>query len=202
MRFATLGLIATLSASTLAAALPAAAPTEFFLVTTNQSTPSSNSSELSAVSATTFYVRQSSPHSPETPIKPFEYFCMLTQPQDEDPVSHSYLLIRLLASGYNSLPNFTLADGTLSTLYESSRSTTTYNSSSVTAGQELQLLNKQQSAGNIDLKDGYLLTVDGEQEGWTICRSQTGQQVLAWKGTDGCRATYVQAVDTAPYKRR
>jgi len=50
------------------------------------------------------------------------------------------------------------------------------------------------------LNEGYLLTVDGEQEGWTICDGALGNEVLSWKGTaEGCEKTYLHAVTKAPY---
>jgi hypothetical protein len=75
-----------------------------------------------------------------------------------------------------------------------------YNSTVVGEGKELQFLASVQPAGNIALNDGYLLTVDGEQEGWTICDGALASEVLTWKGTaEGCEATYVHAVTKAPY---
>jgi hypothetical protein len=70
----------------------------------------------------------------------------------------------------------------------------------VTEGSELQFLASAQPAGNIALDGGYLLTVGGEKEGWTICEGQLEQDVLFWKGTDAsCRSTYLHAVREAPY---
>lgn len=56
MRFATITVLSALGAS-LAAALPTEL-TEFFLVTSDQSNPSANSSQLRGVHATTPYVRR------------------------------------------------------------------------------------------------------------------------------------------------
>jgi hypothetical protein len=70
----------------------------------------------------------------------------------------------------------------------------------VEAGKELQFLASTQPAGNIALDNNYLLTVDGEKEGWTICNGALSNEVLSWKGTaEGCNATYVHAVTKAPY---
>jgi hypothetical protein len=75
-----------------------------------------------------------------------------------------------------------------------------YNSTRVTAGSELQFLASQQPAGNIALDEGYLLTVDGQREGWTICDGALGNEVLSWRGNGtGCVKTYVHAVVKAPY---
>ena len=50
------------------------------------------------------------------------------------------------------------------------------------------------------VKNEYLLTVDGEEKGWTICDGDLEQLVISWKGTDeSCNATYIHAVRTAPY---
>jgi len=75
-----------------------------------------------------------------------------------------------------------------------------YNSTRVTAGSELQFLASVQPTGNIELDAGYLLTVDGQREGWTICEGELDQEVLSWRGnaTD-CTKTYVHAVLKAPY---
>jgi hypothetical protein len=70
----------------------------------------------------------------------------------------------------------------------------------VEAGKELQFLASVQPAGNLALDEGYLLTVNGEKEGWTICDGALENEVLSWKGTAaGCIATYVHAVTKAPY---
>jgi hypothetical protein len=75
-----------------------------------------------------------------------------------------------------------------------------YNSTVVKAGKELQFLASTQPAGNLALDGNYLLTVDGEREGWTICDGALDNEVLSWKGTaEGCEATYVHAVRKAPY---
>jgi hypothetical protein len=57
-----------------------------------------------------------------------------------------------------------------------------------------------QSIGNLALDADYLLTVDGEREGWTVCDGVLDQEVLSWKGmADDCVAVYVHAVTKAPY---
>jgi len=72
----------------------------------------------------------------------------------------------------------------------------------VTAGKELQFVAQEQEKGNVALDGGYLVTVGGEKEGWTICDSATGSEVLYWKGnaTD-CVKTYLHAVSKPPYKK-
>lgn len=68
------------------------------------------------------------------------------------------------------------------------------------AGKELQFLASAQPAGNLALNENYLLTVDGQKEGWTICAGALSTEVLSWKGTkDGCKQIFVHAVRKAPY---
>ncbi|KAF2687500.1 hypothetical protein K458DRAFT_295832 [Lentithecium fluviatile CBS 122367] len=168
---------ATYAAPPSAPALPTAKAPEFFLVTSDQSEPSLNTSVLRGVSATT----------------PFQ----------DDPLT-SYLVLRLLASGYNTLPafNFTTAH-TLSTLLSTGRGTYTYDTAPVVSGQQLQFLRQNRTAGNIGLKDGYLVSVDGQTVGWTVCKTTRGSELLYWKGVGAnCRATFLQAVRGAPYRKR
>ncbi|KAF2473397.1 uncharacterized protein BDR25DRAFT_387607 [Lindgomyces ingoldianus] len=172
MRFASFSLLAFLFAS-LTTALPTEL-TNFLLVTTNQSTATSNSSTLRAVSATSLF----------------------------DPYYQPTLYLRLTGPGYGSLPNFTLTSGTLHTttygphgigVYE-------YNSTTVIAGQQLGFLAAEQPAGNLALDAGYLLTVGGEKEGWMICKGDLEQDVLFWKGSGTtCVRTFVHGVRDAPY---
>ncbi|KAF1841914.1 uncharacterized protein K460DRAFT_369932 [Cucurbitaria berberidis CBS 394.84] len=170
--------ISTLSVFAVAgASLCAALPTEltnFLLVTTSQLNPSANSSELKAVSATSLF----------------------------DPFNQPALLLRLTGPGYGSLPNFTLTSGTLSTIASApfGGAKYRYNSTVVAAGKELQFLASEQPAGNLALDEGYLLTVNGSREGWTICEGALSNDVLSWKGNGTtCEKTYVHAVTKAPY---
>jgi hypothetical protein len=108
----------------------------------------------------------------------------------------------LTGPGYNSLPNFTLTSGTLSTIAQApfGGGSKLYNSTVVEAGKELQFLASTQPAGNLALDGNYVLTVDGDKEGWTICDGALDTEVLSWKGTaEGCEATFVHAVKKAPY---
>ncbi|KAF1974763.1 hypothetical protein BU23DRAFT_579529 [Bimuria novae-zelandiae CBS 107.79] len=176
MRFTILTVLSALSAS-LATALPTEL-TQFFLVTSDQSDPNANSSQLRGVHATTPYA--------------------------EDPVSQSTLLLRLIGAGYNSLPNFTLTDGVLATTTSGPHGigSVTYNSTAVVAGQELQFMAQQQEGGNVALDGGYLVTVDGETEGWTICDSARGMDVLWWRGEGSdCKSTFLHAVSKPPYRK-
>jgi hypothetical protein len=55
--------------------------------------------------------------------------------------------------------------------------------------------------GNVGLDGGYLVTVDGEKEGWTICDSDSGTDVLYWRGEGSdCKTTFLHAVTKPPYK--
>jgi hypothetical protein len=75
-----------------------------------------------------------------------------------------------------------------------------YNSSVMAPGDELKFLAQEQPEGNLALDEGYLLTVGGEREGWTVCEGVLGQEVLSWRGNGtGCVETYVHAVKSAPY---
>ncbi|KAK3203545.1 hypothetical protein GRF29_112g1608879 [Pseudopithomyces chartarum] len=118
-----LSLTALASLLPLTTSLPTSPLSTFYLVTSDQSTPTQNSSQLRGVHATT--------------------------PYSEDPVSQSTLLLRLIGPGYNSLPNFTLTSGVLSTTTSGPHGIgyVQYNSSTVTAGQELQFLARAQEGG-------------------------------------------------------
>ncbi|KAF1921123.1 hypothetical protein BDU57DRAFT_553348 [Ampelomyces quisqualis] len=172
MRLSTYGVL-TVAGASICTALPANL-TNFLLVTTTQAAQGANSSQLKAVSATSLF----------------------------DPYNQPALLLRLIGPGYNTLPNFTLSSGTLSTIAHApfGGGTKLFNSTTVEAGKELQFLASSQPAGNLALDANYLLTVDGEKEGWTICDGALSSEVLSWKGTaDGCEKTYVHAVKKAPY---
>ncbi|KAH8732341.1 hypothetical protein GQ44DRAFT_640854 [Phaeosphaeriaceae sp. PMI808] len=173
MRCSTFGVIIGVGFAMSTTALPTDL-TNFLLVTTSQLDASAESAELKAVSATSLF----------------------------DPFNQPALLLRLQMPGYNSLPNFTLSSGTLSTIAQApfGGGKKLYNSTVVEEGKQLQFLASVQPAGNLALNEGYLLTVNGEKEGWTICDGPLGNNVLSWKGTvTGCQATYVHAVTKAPY---
>jgi hypothetical protein len=69
----------------------------------------------------------------------------------------------------------------------------------VETGQELRFF-ASKTIGNLALDRGCLLTVDGEREGWTICKGVLSAEVLSWKGrASDCRKVYVHAVTKAPY---
>lgn len=191
MRFSTLNLLALLGAT-----IAQAATTQsngFYLVTTSQSEPASNSSELASVNATSPWVHLTrSPYSRLVPANISQF---------EEPVSNAYFLLRLIGPGYNSLPNVTLASGSLSMTIDSHRGPKTkYSSGYIAEDQELKFLSGVEEGGNIDLDGGYLVTVNGEKEGWKICGGDNREKVLYWKGTNStCRETYLQAVRLPPY---
>lgn len=194
------------SLSTLATALPTnytappntgnntANPANFFLVTTTSATKMGNSSLLPDVSATSLF----------------------------DPIAQTEYFLRLIGPGYNSLPVFNLTDGTLETEAAGPHGVGEfeYNSTRVSAGEDLMFAPAAQPKGNLGLADGFLLTVGGQSEGWKICEGDLGQQVVssrsgslvirtiadtlflqvAWKSNDStCTDTYVQAAKNAPY---
>ncbi|KAF2718187.1 hypothetical protein K431DRAFT_287921 [Polychaeton citri CBS 116435] len=147
----------------------------FYLVTTTQSTSSSNSSLLANVSATSLF----------------------------DPYYQTNYLLRLIDPGYLSLPTFNLTSGTLHTAASGPHNIgpeQQYNSTFVEAGSELQFAPSVQTKGNVGLWEGYLVTVGGSCEGWTICDGELGQVVIEWEGVDAsCHKTFLQAVGTPPY---
>jgi hypothetical protein len=127
--------------------------TYFYLLTTTSPTRNTNSSLLPSVSATSLF----------------------------DPLAQTTYLLRLIGPGYNSLPQFNLtADGTLETEAAGPHGVGEfeYNSTRVRAGEDLKFEAKEQPKGNLGLADGFLLTVGGESEGWTICEGDLGQQVV------------------------
>lgn len=140
------------------AALSAAAPTapqdltNFLLVTTTCPEYSSNSSLLPDVNATSLF----------------------------DPNKQETFLLRLIAPGYGSLPQFNISNSTLQTESYGPIGFTLeeYNSTTVTSGDELGFEPAVQTTGNLGLKDGYLLGVSGETEGWTVCDGEIGQSVV------------------------
>lgn len=143
--------------------LTAAAPTRrdssdeynnFYLVTTSSNQQVANSSLLPNVSATSLF----------------------------DPYHQETYLLRLTGPGYGSLPQFNLSQSTLHTpAYPLvvSDGPEEYNSTVVQAGKELGFDPSPETAGNLGLFDGYLLTVDGSCEGWTICTAEIGEPVVS-----------------------
>ncbi|KAF2007054.1 hypothetical protein P154DRAFT_541862 [Amniculicola lignicola CBS 123094] len=159
------------------ALLTSALPTElkdFFLVTTTQAEASPISPDVQAASATSLFA----------------------------PYYQPNLLLRLIGPGYGSLPIFTLESGNLHTFASGphGQGYFEYNSTTLTTNGELQFLAEEQPEGNLGLSDGYLLTVDGKSEGWTICDGLLSSRILRWKGEgEGCVGTVLQAVAEAPY---
>ncbi|KAJ9649797.1 hypothetical protein H2199_000576 [Coniosporium tulheliwenetii] len=119
--------------------MTAAGLSSFYLVTTSSSNATTNSSSLPNVKATSLF----------------------------DPYYQPNFFLRIIDPGYGSLPTFNLTDGTLQTLANAPRGPAVYlyNSTTVVEDTELQFLPEEQPAGNLALKGGYLLTVDGESEG-------------------------------------
>jgi len=188
MRSSTYTLLAA-AASSLCTALPTDLK-DFLLVTTSQANASPNPANLQAVSATSLFVRP-------IPIRPPRYPTNTLK----DPFNQPALLLRMQPPGYASLPTFTLTSGTLSSIIPApfNGGVKQYNSTIVEQGQELRFLASVQPEGNVGLSEGYLVTVDGETEGWTVCRGVLGSEVLRWRGGVGCGVVYVHAVRGAPY---
>lgn len=142
----------TAFAASLAAASPfprAAGLTDFLLVTTTQCPSTANSSNLANVSATSLF----------------------------DPYDQQNYLLRTIAAGYGSLPTFNLTNGDLHTAAVGPEGVGNYvynSTGTVTAGEELSLSPASEPAGNLALKNGYLLTVGGEEEGWALCTGNAG----------------------------
>ncbi|GAB7363597.1 hypothetical protein MBLNU230_g4168t1 [Neophaeotheca triangularis] len=146
----------------------------FLLVTTSQRDPLANSSQLANVSATSLF----------GPPGARDYF------------------VRLIPSGYLQLPTFNLTSGTLHTTAAGPHNIGTfqYNSTWVEENTELTFAPTNAPRGNLALKRGYLLTVNGTETGWTICDGDIGQRVVEWQGNEtSCTPTYLQAVKDAPY---
>lgn len=153
-----------------------APPSPFFIVTTSQSTPTSNSSELADVSATSLF----------------------------NPFNSDILRLRLQSAPYGSLPNFTLTahNELSSTVYSSrNRSFVPFHSAPVGVGEELHFLGPglEEGAGSIGLENGYLVSVGNETKGWTVCAGDLNERVLVWQGGLECDEVYLQAVGNRPY---
>ncbi len=54
-----------------------------------------------------------------------------------------------------------------------------YNSTTVQKNVELQFLPEKERKGNLGLKGGYLLTVGGEEKGWSICEGEEDESVVS-----------------------
>ncbi|TKA80565.1 hypothetical protein B0A55_02019 [Friedmanniomyces simplex] len=127
--------------------------TNFLLVTTSQCPSTANSSALANVSATSLF----------------------------DPYNQADYLLRLIAPGYGSLPRFNLTNGDLGSVAPGIEGVGTfeYNSTgSVVEGEQLTFSAKAEPKGNLALKNGYLLTVGGEEEGWTVCAGPLEEDVV------------------------
>ncbi|KAI4755921.1 hypothetical protein E4T52_11972 [Aureobasidium sp. EXF-3400] len=179
MRFSILAFAASLATLAAASPLTNRAPTintttPFYLLTTTSATYRQNSSLLPNVSLTTLF----------------------------DPYYQPNYLLRLIAPGYGSVPQFTLSNGVLHTPGKGPHGIGDYifNSSDVHTGSELEFRTQYEGTGDLSLEKGYLLAVNGSTHGWTICVEELGQEVIEWKGTDkGCTRTYIQAALTVPY---
>lgn len=140
--------------ASLAAALPAAQIlANFYLVTTTSREPASVSSLLPNVNATSLF--------------------------DGDGLSSELYQLRLIGPGYGSLPRFNLTENALHTIASGPHGVDEYEYESVEvdAGEDLAFDPTPEEGSNLSLEYGYLLAVDGECTGWTIC-SGTHQQAV------------------------
>lgn len=148
--------VLAITGTALSAAIPTPPQnlTNFLLVTTTCPEYSANSSLLPNVNATSLF----------------------------DPAKQETFLLRLIAPGYGSLPLFNISNSTLHTESYGPIGFTLeeYNSTTVTSGDEIGFLPAVQTKGNLGLKDGYLLGVSGETEGWTVCDGAIGQSVVSF----------------------
>ncbi|GIZ37373.1 hypothetical protein CKM354_000082100 [Cercospora kikuchii] len=164
-------------AASLASARPAAPNlTDFYLVTTTSRDTVSSSSLLPNVNATSLF--------------------------DADGDSSDLYQLRLIAPGYGSLPRFNLVDNALHTTAYGPHGNGEYDyeSTEVETGEDLAFDPTPEEGSNLSLKEGYLLAVDGECTGWTICPGARQQAVISWKGNgSGCESRFIHAVASAPY---
>jgi len=158
MHFSTI-IAATLATVATASPLAYRAPTintiqPFYLLTTNTKTYTSNSTLLPNVSLTTLF----------------------------DPYYQPNYLLRLIAPGYGSVPQFTLSNGVLHTPGQGPHGIGNYifNSSDVHTGSELEFRAQYEGSGDLSLELGYLLAVNGSSDGWTICVEELDQRVVSF----------------------
>lgn len=55
-----------------------------------------------------------------------------------------------------------------------------FNSTEIHSGSELQFRARYEDAGDLSLKDGFLLAVNGSAVGWTVCLGELGQRVVSF----------------------
>ena len=122
------------------------------LVTTSSPNSTTDSSDLPDVSATSLF----------------------------DPYDQVNFLLRLIGDDYLSLPKFNFTHGVLRTLSDGIEGSGeyVYNSTKIETGGKLQFVPSEQDNGNLGLQFGYLLTVDGQSEGWSICEGPLEEKVV------------------------
>lgn len=130
-------------------------PTSFYLVTTDQSTSAGNSSALQNVSLTTLF----------------------------SPYYQTNYILRLIEPGYESVPTFNISKGVLHSEDGGPHGVGeyVYNSTAVECGSELEFQPAYQGKGDLSLKGGFLLAVNGSAVGWTICVEELGQRVVCYE---------------------
>ena len=124
----------------------------FYLVASSQSTPSSNSSALQNATLTTLF----------------------------SPYYQPNYLLRLIEPGYGFVPTFNISDGVLHCEESGPHGIGEYifNSTEIHSGSELQFRAQVEGHGDLSLANGYLLAVNGSSVGWTICVEELGQRVV------------------------
>lgn len=98
-----------------------------------------------------------------------------------DPAHSTTLNLRTILPGYNSLPNFTLADGTLQTISFGpfGSKPQLYNATGGTSNQPLGFQAAASPVGRLGLSMGYLLANNDDSEGWTLCKDSYGETVVS-----------------------
>ncbi|KAF3911000.1 hypothetical protein AA313_de0201952 [Arthrobotrys entomopaga] len=149
-------------------------PTNFYLVTSTQSTSCSNSSDLADVSAISTF----------------------------DPYYQENYLLRKIGPGYNSLPVFNFNRGNLNTVASMPHGgpEETYTTLKPKDNTELMFNpNSTTVRGPLTLRNG-LLGYHGINDRWYTCPGAFGEDVITYKATQtGCSQVFVQAVSQPPY---
>lgn len=131
--------------------------TNFYLVTTTYRDAVSNSSALPDVNATSLF------------------------DADSPSSSNDLYQLRLIAAGYGSVPQFNLTDNVLHTIAYGAHGLGKYDyeSTEVEGGQVLEFDFTAEGGGDLSLKNGYLLAVNGQCTGWTVCLGAHDEAVVS-----------------------
>lgn len=126
---------------------------QFYLITASSPLCSSNSSLIPMASATSLFA----------------------------PFHQQNLFLRTIGTGYNSLPLFTLENGSLKTTASDGfgLGEVVYGSPKPVEGAELEFLRDQAGNAGLTLTGGFLLGVGGVTDGWKLCKGDLGQVVVS-----------------------